>query len=131
MICVTDENSLSDGKTVSVYIQDDYTKRRANLVYRARQLKKDKKIFDTWVFFCKIIVKDNYNHYSVINDTQDLLKYENATTRAWYEILGWLFDNSNVHIRLLIPLIYIMYLIKLLPKVLFHKRYHLSNVNQE
>ena len=122
---------LNDGETVNVYIQDDLTKRRANLAYRARQLKKDKKIFDTWVSFCKIIVKDNYNHINVINDTHDLLKYENATARAWYEILGWLFNYSNVHIRLLLPLIYTMYLIKLLLKVLFHKRYHLSNVNQE
>ena len=122
---------LNDGKTVNVYIQDNLTKRRANLAYRARQLKKDKNIFDTWVSFCKIIVKDNYNHISVINDTHDLLKYENATARAWYEILGWLFDYSNIHIRLLLPSIYIMYLIKLLLKVIFHKRYHLSNVNQE
>ena len=47
-------SEFNDGKTVNVYIQDDLTKRRANLAYRARQLKKDKNIWHMGV-----VLKDN------------------------------------------------------------------------
>ena len=73
---------LKDGKTVNVYTQDDLTQGRANLAYRTRQLKRDKKIFDICVSIFKIIVKDDYNHISLVNGIQDLLKYENAQARA-------------------------------------------------
>ena len=69
---------LDNGNTVKIYIQGDLTKRRANLAYRARQLKNAKKILVSWVSNCKILVKDNYNRITLVNDTQDLLKFENA-----------------------------------------------------
>ena len=94
---------LDDGKTVKIYIHDDLTKRRANLAYRARQLKNSRKIFDTWVSNCKIVVKDNYNRISLVNDTQDLLKFENAQARAWYVMLRWPLGYSSIHIRRWLP----------------------------
>ena len=96
---------LDNGNTVKIYIQDDLTKRRANLAYRARQLKNAKKILDTWVSNCKILVKDNYNRITLVNDTQDLLKFENAQAIAWYEMLGWYLDYSYIDIMLWLPFI--------------------------
>ena len=90
---------LDDGRTVKIYIHDDLTKRRANLAYKARQLKNSKKIFDTWVTNCKIVVKDNYNRISLVNDTHDLLKFENAQARAWHVMPGWHLGYSCIHIR--------------------------------
>ena len=48
-----------DGSTSAVYISDDLTKRRANLAFQARKLKRDKRILDTWVTNRKVLVKDN------------------------------------------------------------------------
>ena len=64
----------SDGEPLKVYIGDDLTKRRAYLAYQARQLKRSKKITDTWVVDTKIYVKDNYNRIRRINSTEDLQK---------------------------------------------------------
>ena len=90
---------LDDGRTVKIYIHDDLTKRGANLAYKARQLKNSKKIFDTWVSNCKIVVKDNYNRISLVNDTQDLLKFENDQARAWHVMPEWHLGYSCIHIR--------------------------------
>ena len=96
---------LDNGNTAKIYIQDDLTKRRANLAYRARQLKNAKKILDTWLSNCKILVKDNYNRITLVNDTHDLLKFENAQARAWYEMPGWYLDYSHIDIILWLPFI--------------------------
>ena len=50
-----------------VYINEDLTKLRADLAYRARQFKKEKLISDTWTWDGIIRIKDNTNHVHVIN----------------------------------------------------------------
>ena len=65
---------LPDGSEVPIYISDDLTKRRANLAFEARKLKRANHIQDTWITNCKIIVKDNYNRISLISSLQDLQK---------------------------------------------------------
>ena len=62
--------------TATVYIGDDLTKRRANLAFQARQLRKNKLIYDTWVTNCKIVVKDNYNRISLIQSEEDIKKFK-------------------------------------------------------
>ena len=58
-----------------VFVCDDLTKRRANMAYQARGLKRDGCIKDTWIDDCKILVKDNYNRIQPINKESDLDKY--------------------------------------------------------
>ena len=62
----------TNGRDSRVYIQDDLTKRRANMYYQARQLKRAGSIKDTWVSFCKILVKDNHDHIKTVNSAKDL-----------------------------------------------------------
>ena len=50
-----------------------------------------------------IVVKDNYNRISLVNDTQDLLKFENAQARAWYVMLRWPSGYSSIHIKRWFP----------------------------
>ena len=64
-----------DGTTSAVYISDDLTKRRANLAFQARKLKRDKRILDTWVTNCKVLVKENYGRITLITSIEDLQKY--------------------------------------------------------
>lgn len=55
-----------------VYISDDLTSSRAKIAYRARGLKRDNKIKDTWIFDCQIMIKDNENLIHKVNDMRDL-----------------------------------------------------------
>ena len=66
----------NNGVPLKVYVADDLTKRRANLAYQARQLKRAERIADTWVMYCKIYIKDNHNHIKLINSTEDLRKFQ-------------------------------------------------------
>ena len=60
-----------------VFFTDDLTSRRAKLAFRARQLLRNKKIQETWVYDSKIFIKDNYGRISrPIRGEKDLLKYE-------------------------------------------------------
>ena len=74
----------SNGKSAPVYIQDDLTKRRANLAYMARQLKRSGAITDTWVSNCKVLAKDSYGRISLISSPLDLQKFE-ARTNSGHE----------------------------------------------
>ena len=67
-----------DGTTSAVYIADDLTKRRANLAFQARKMKNKKRIQDTWVTNCKVLVKDNYGRISQITVPEDLQKFTRA-----------------------------------------------------
>ena len=74
----------SNGQSAPVYIQDDLTKRRANLAYMARQLKGSGTITDTWVSNCKVLAKDRYGRISLISSPLDLQKFE-ARTNSGHE----------------------------------------------
>ena len=65
-----------DGTLSSVYVSDDLTKRRAGVAYRARMLKRDGAIADTWTFDSKVLVKDNHNRIYPIMKEEDLRKHE-------------------------------------------------------
>ena len=71
----SDPVQLKNGTPAKVYICDDLTKRRANLAYQARCLKRNKLIADTWTSDSKILIKDNYNRIHLINNSHDLSKY--------------------------------------------------------
>ena len=55
-----------------IYINEDLTKRKAGLFYRARQLKNEKLILDTWTWDGPVRVKDNNRKIHVINTIEDL-----------------------------------------------------------
>ena len=61
-----------------IYINEDLTKRKADLLYRARQFKKEKLIFDTWTW-------DDRRKVHVINTIEDLNAF-----RGWTGISIWL-----------------------------------------
>ena len=65
-----------DGHEYPVCIQDDLTKRRANLAFLARQSKHNRHIMDTWIAFSKVMVKDNYGRITTISTDYDLPKLE-------------------------------------------------------
>ena len=67
--------------TLPVFFSDDLTQRRAKLAFRAREAKKNNKIADTWVFDCRVFVKDKYNNIHPINKEEDLHRFENNPVR--------------------------------------------------
>ena len=54
------------------YINEDLTKRKADLFYRARQFKNEKLILDTWTWDGLVRVKDNNRKIHVITTIEDL-----------------------------------------------------------
>ena len=58
-----------------IYIQDDLTALRANIAYKARQLRNEGKLNDTWVFDSRVLVKDLHNHIKQVNCLNDLNVY--------------------------------------------------------
>ena len=50
---------LKDSETRSVFINEDLTRTRSELFYKARRMKKSKQIMDCWTFDGKILVKTN------------------------------------------------------------------------
>ena len=63
-----------DGRSYSVYIGDDLTKRRATLGFRARQLRRDGFIHDMWIMNSKLWAKDFRGRISPIYIEDDLKK---------------------------------------------------------
>ena len=59
----------------TIYIADDLTRNRAKIAFRARQLKRDGKLRDTWVFDCSIMIKDNTGRVSKVTSIDDLNIY--------------------------------------------------------
>ena len=54
-----EEEQKREGPLTVIYISDDLTKLQANLAYRARVAKCENKISDTWISYCKVLIKDN------------------------------------------------------------------------
>ena len=65
------ENDLSERH---IFINDDLTRRRSHLLWKARQLKKANKISDCWSYDGKILVKDLQNKIINIANENDLEK---------------------------------------------------------
>lgn len=64
-----------------IFINEDLTKKRGQLAYNARQLKKDQQIQDTWTYDCRVFVKNNKGEIRVVNDGPQLEKHTTAPQR--------------------------------------------------
>ena len=64
-----------NGSTAKIYISDDLTKRRAQLAFQARNLKRQNAILDTWIFEGRILIKDKHRKISQVNSQEDLRKF--------------------------------------------------------
>ena len=59
----------------AVYINEDLTSRRANLLWRCRSKKKDKiKVVDCWSTDGKILIKDKHNKIVLVRSVSELDK---------------------------------------------------------
>ena len=65
-------SSLKDRVGASIYINEDLTKSRATLLYKARKAKKDKTILDCWTADGNILVKDWRGRVANIRHEEDL-----------------------------------------------------------
>ena len=77
---VNAESAAEDGPPRlphKIFFSDDLTNRRANLAWQARQSKKEKLIEDTWVWDCKVLIKDIHGRIRAINNKAELRKFEN------------------------------------------------------
>ena len=59
-----------------IFINEDLTKKRAELFWKARQMKRDKKIHDVWTYDGNIIAKDRHSRIIVIKGPQHLTELE-------------------------------------------------------
>lgn len=55
-----------------VFINEDLTKKRANLLYKARCKKKDGKISDCWTYDGRLVIKDKDSNIKNINHEREL-----------------------------------------------------------
>ena len=68
------KSRLKSERTKSIYINEDLTKARSELFFKARQLKRDKRISDCWTFDGRILVKNNHGAVTSITSPEDLQK---------------------------------------------------------
>ena len=66
--------SATNDSSSQVYINDDLTRMRATLLFKARTQKRDKKINDAWTSDGRILIKDLANKIHPISNEQDLAK---------------------------------------------------------
>ena len=59
----------------AVYVNEDLTAFRAKLAFDARQLKKRKRVTDTWTFNGKVVVKDLHNKIHEIKYADDMVRF--------------------------------------------------------
>ena len=55
-----------------VYIDEDFTKFRANLAHEACSLRNSGQINDTWTMYGKIMVKDKHNRIKIVKNSSEL-----------------------------------------------------------
>ena len=63
-------------KEKKIFINEDLTKKRVKLLYKLRQLKKEKAILDCWTSDGQILIKTKRGQVQQINGEEDLLKYK-------------------------------------------------------
>ena len=66
-----DEKVIED-EADAIYITDNLTKFRATLPYKARIAKYEGHIADTWVYDCKVLIKDNRSGIYLIKSQEEL-----------------------------------------------------------
>ena len=65
----------------NTYINEGLTKKRGSLAYSARQLKKSRRIQDTWSYDCRIFVKNNADTVRVVSNIAELEDFANQGTQ--------------------------------------------------
>ena len=68
---------IKEDNELPIYFQDDLTATRAKLSYKARQLKHQNKIIDTWVINSKVMIKDRRNRIHNVKCQDDLDMFGN------------------------------------------------------
>ena len=68
------EEGDQNGRPNPIYINEDLTKYRSNLLWKARVKKKDKMINDCWSYDGNILIKDSKNKITTVHSLQDLEK---------------------------------------------------------
>ena len=81
----------ADANILKVYINDDLCKARSIAAFRARELKRDKKINDTWVSRGMIIIKDKFN------------KIHSLSALSHLEQFKWIYDIPSKPDVVLVP----------------------------
>lgn len=66
---------------VGVFINEDLTRLRSGLLFKGRQLVKEKRIIGAWSSNCTVLVKDNGGAVHRIMSCQDLARFEAAPLR--------------------------------------------------
>ena len=72
----TDNPYQNDVTQRGIFINEDLTKRRSNLLYQARKLKKEKKINDCWSYDGKVMLKNNVNKIEPVTSNKVLATYQ-------------------------------------------------------
>ena len=88
----TDADSLPSRTLypLPVYMSGDLISSRAKLAFKARELKRNGRISDTWVFDCQVSIKDNRNRIDKVNKMEDLNEYLWFTQFIYH---GYITDN--------------------------------------
>ena len=68
------EQTLPDPSTRHIFINEDLTKKRATLLWRARKLKHDGRIHDCWSHDGRILIKNLVNKIIPINNENELVR---------------------------------------------------------
>ena len=63
---------LKNAETGRIYVNEDLTRLRANLVYKARKLKREKKLDDCWTHDGQVLIKDKHGRVKAVNSEADL-----------------------------------------------------------
>ena len=74
--------NIKDDNELPIYFHDNLTDTQAKLSYRARQLKQNNKIVDTWVINSKVMIKTGKTEFIMWNvrmtwtclETENILK---------------------------------------------------------
>ena len=59
----------------NIYISEDLTKKRSQLLFRARETKRQKKISECWSYDGRIVIKDLSNNIVNISKEEDLMSF--------------------------------------------------------
>ena len=69
---VIEDEADDEGPLPAIYITDNLTKFRTTLPYKARIAKHEGHIADTWVYDCKVLIKDNRSRIYQIESQEEL-----------------------------------------------------------
>ena len=68
------KSRLKGNSRGQIYVNEDLTRPRAQLLYRARQLKKGKRILDCWSHDGQVLIKTSHGRVVPVNSEEELAK---------------------------------------------------------